>query len=55
MGCSLENDRYMAFKAWDKICKSKRLGGLGFRRFEDINMSLLAKMAERIASESDAF
>lgn len=39
---------FLALKAWDKICKPKREGGLGFQRFKDINSALLAKLAWKL-------
>lgn len=39
-----------AIKYWDSICQHKRFGGLGFRKFEDINLALLAKLGWKIAS-----
>lgn len=39
---------FLALKAWDKICKPKREGGLGFQHFKDINSALLAKLAWKL-------
>lgn len=41
--------KYMALKAWDKICKPKREGGFGLRKFKDINSALLAKLGWKVA------
>lgn len=45
----------MALKSWDDICKPKAKRGFGFRRFADINMALLAKLAWKIALEEDSW
>ncbi|KAL0451724.1 UNVERIFIED_CONTAM: hypothetical protein Slati_1150500 [Sesamum latifolium] len=37
------------WKAWPKLCKSRKDGGLGFRRLKEHNITLLAKQAWRIA------
>ncbi|KAH7543360.1 hypothetical protein FEM48_Zijuj02G0176000 [Ziziphus jujuba var. spinosa] len=42
-----------ALKAWKDICKPKDLGGLGFRRFKDMNLSLLAKIGWKLANGED--
>ena len=31
--------------AWSSLCKPKRDGGLGFRKFANFNLALLAKLA----------
>lgn len=49
-----KNGRYMALRPWEDLCKPKIAGGLGFRRFVDINIALLAKLAWKIASEEDS-
>ncbi|KAH7510783.1 hypothetical protein FEM48_ZijujUnG0088600 [Ziziphus jujuba var. spinosa] len=36
--------RILALKSWSSICKPKSVGGLGFKRFEDINTALIAKL-----------
>ncbi|XP_030502458.2 uncharacterized protein LOC115717615 [Cannabis sativa] len=39
-----DSNRYLALKSWSECCQPKAHGGLGFRRFKDINMALLAKL-----------
>ncbi|KAM6583466.1 hypothetical protein CsatB_010468 [Cannabis sativa] len=46
-------DRYHAVISWDKLCKPKVDGGLGFRRLEDTNQALISKLAWHVASNSN--
>nr|XP_024930509.2 uncharacterized mitochondrial protein AtMg00310-like [Ziziphus jujuba var. spinosa] len=41
---------YLALKSLNDICKPKELGGLGFRKFKDLNVALLAKLNWKLAS-----
>ncbi|XP_060957672.1 uncharacterized protein LOC133029200 [Cannabis sativa] len=54
-GCNsdLGSCRYLALKSWSHLCQPLRNGGLGFRRFKDINMALVAKLAWNILVQSD--
>ncbi|KAL3629912.1 hypothetical protein CASFOL_026224 [Castilleja foliolosa] len=42
-------------KCWDSICTPKSIGGLGFKRSFDMNLSLFAKLAWMIASDQNLF
>ena len=46
--------RYLAWKAWDKLCQSKNEGRLGFRKSRNFNKALLAKFAWMVASNRDS-
>ncbi|KAM6553278.1 hypothetical protein CsatB_014040 [Cannabis sativa] len=50
---SVEKDRYMAYRAWDKICTPKSMGGLGLRRCEDMNKALMTKLAWCLGSKME--
>lgn len=53
-GSRLGSKGYLALKAWGALCKTKESGGLGFRKFEEINLALLSKLAWRMAREDDS-
>ena len=45
--------RFVAWRAWDKLCQPKCQRGLGFKKAKDVNQALLAKLAWTIASKRD--
>uniref|UniRef100_A0A803QNY7 Reverse transcriptase n=1 Tax=Cannabis sativa TaxID=3483 RepID=A0A803QNY7_CANSA len=49
----VEKDRYLALASWEKLCKPTVQGGLGFRKLEDMNKALLAKLAWQFVSKED--
>lgn len=48
------NRRKIAWVSWQKLCKSKKDGGLGFKDLEMFNQSLLGKQASRIWSNPNS-
>ncbi|KAL0684835.1 hypothetical protein Bca4012_051683 [Brassica carinata] len=50
-GC---NRKKIAWMGWQKLCKSKDLGGLGFKDLEKFNQALLAKQAARVMNNPDS-
>ncbi|KAH7537930.1 hypothetical protein FEM48_Zijuj03G0145100 [Ziziphus jujuba var. spinosa] len=45
---------FLALKAWRDLCRPKELGGLGFRRFKDLNLAVVAKLRWKLACEEDS-
>ena len=48
------NRKKIAWVAWQKLCRFKDQGGLGFKDLEKFNQSLLAKQAARILENPDS-
>ncbi|KAH7542709.1 hypothetical protein FEM48_Zijuj02G0103000 [Ziziphus jujuba var. spinosa] len=44
---------FFPLKAWKDLCKPKEMGGLGFRRFKDMNLALVAKLGWKLASDEE--
>ncbi|XP_075658750.1 putative mitochondrial protein AtMg00310 [Castanea sativa] len=42
--------RFSSWKKWDKLCKPKCAGGLGFKKTREVNATLLAKLSWMVAS-----
>ena len=49
-----QEGNFLAWRSWDKFCFPKKQGGLGFRKFKEVNNALLAKQAWMIASKIDS-
>lgn len=48
------NRKKIAWVSWQKLCKSKKQGGLGFKDLEKFNQALLAKQAARVFNNPES-
>lgn len=40
--------------SWDRLCKKKSEGGMGFRKLHDFNLALLGKQAWRLITQEQS-
>jgi hypothetical protein len=43
-GFDARRNHHLTIQAWSSICTPKTMGGLGLRRMQDMNLTLLAKL-----------
>uniref|UniRef100_A0A803NKP6 Reverse transcriptase domain-containing protein n=1 Tax=Cannabis sativa TaxID=3483 RepID=A0A803NKP6_CANSA len=53
IGPRSDKQRYCGLKGWGSLCQPKCCGGLGFKRFKDMNTALLAKLIWEILQKKD--
>ncbi|KAL2933269.1 hypothetical protein RDABS01_016388 [Bienertia sinuspersici] len=49
-----DNERKLHWRAWDKLCIPKAMGGMGFRDLKTFNLALLAKQVWRLMNGTDS-
>ena len=46
--------RYLAYVAWDKMCRPKEEGGMGFKNLKAMNEVMITKLLWKLASRTDS-
>jgi hypothetical protein len=49
-----DKGKYLVWKSWESLCRSKEKGGLGFKESKLFNQALLAKLTWWVASGRDS-
>ena len=50
----LQGEKKVHWMSWSRLCKSKKMGGLGFHDLHAFNLALLAKQAWKLVQKTDS-
>lgn len=50
----MNEGKFLCLKSWSALCQPKAFGALGFRRMEDMNKALLAKLGWKVLAEPES-
>jgi hypothetical protein len=51
-GFSPKKSKNLSLKSWNSLCSPKALGGLGFKKMEDVNLALITKLGWKLLTSS---
>ncbi|XP_050217619.1 uncharacterized protein LOC126668470 [Mercurialis annua] len=53
-GRNREEKKGICWARWDRLCKPKKFGGIGFRKIHEFNIAMLSRQAWRLHTNSDS-